>query len=116
MESNRSRDAYPDSHGLGELRERLIVIETKLDHYNEIRTTAYTAMVTATRNADEIRELKGYATANRECAAKANGTADAARDDIAEMKESQRWLVRSVVAVVFGFVFNLVFNLVQGVS
>ena len=113
MDPTRSRDAYPDSHGLGELRERLIVIETKLDHYNEIRTTAFSAQAAAARNTDDIKDLKVQSTANRECSASAKGTAETARDDIAEMKENNKWLTRSTIMLVLGFLVNLIFNLAQ---
>ena len=113
MDPTRSRDAYPNSSGFAELKERLIVIETKLDHYNEIRTTAFDAKAIAIRNTDDIRELKVRADANRECAGSAKTTAEAARDDIAEMKESSKWLTRSTIMLVLGVIGNLIFNLAQ---
>ena len=113
MDPVRSRDAYPDSHGLGELRERLIVIETKLDHYNEIRTTAFNAQAIATRNTEDIRDLKLRATENRECSLSAKNTAETGRDDIAEMKENHKYLTRATVTLVLGVIGNLIFNLAQ---
>ena len=91
-----------------ELRDRLIVIETKLDQYNQVQERAYQAMALAERNADDIRELKTYAGENRSMATQAKTMAENCQEKVSKMEAGVTWLQRLVVGALALAVLDLV--------
>ena len=106
----------PSDQVLIDIRERLVRIETQTAQFYETRDKAYEALAIAQRNALDIAELKIYAAENRVNAATAKNRADAACDDLGEMKDSQKWNHRTAIVLVTGFLLNLVYTLVQGIG
>jgi hypothetical protein len=97
-----------------ELRERLVAIETKLDHFNETRNTAYKALAIAERTADDIKDLKVYANENRITSATAKNMAEGSSKDITELKDSLRWSHRTTIVLVGAAALNFIINYLQG--
>ncbi len=95
-----------------DLRDRLIVIETKLDQYNQVQERAYQAKAIAERNTDDIRELKTYAAENRSTATQAKTLAEGCQEKVSKMESGLTWLQRLVI----GAVTLAVLDLVVGIS
>lgn len=65
-----------------EVRERVVRIETKLDKYNKVRETAYKAKEEAEKN----------------------------REEICELKETQKWVARTGVASILGLLLKILYD------
>ena len=98
-----------------EVRERLVAIETKLDRYQDLQQTAYSAKALAEHNMDDIRELKTYAGENRSTATQAKALAESCTEKVAKIESGNTWLQRVVIGAVILAVLNLLFSLAGGV-
>ena len=95
-----------------DLRDRLIVIETKLDQYTLVQKRAYQAQALAERNAEDIRELMIYAGEIRSTAMQAKTIGENCTEKVSKMEASRTWLMR----LVFGALILAVLDLVVGMS
>lgn len=82
--------------------ERLARLETKFDALHETREIAARALTIAERNEKEIVDLKIYAGENRSNANIAKTTAEAACEDITEIKDTIKWTHRTGIIACIG--------------
>lgn len=120
MEQTSLRQETPDRREataidyILQMRERLVVIETKLDHYNETRQAAFRAISLGERNELAINDLKVQQAENRATAETAKTVAENGREDISEIKDSLRWTTRTSIVLMAGLAINIILNFVTG--